>query len=100
MTKDLDPAPSTTLVEVEGCPGLALVFGPDVPAGVDLVTPTLFPTTAADSATGTISTLIGAGNIAAQAGTAAAGLQGLVRLTPETLNALQSATPLTNAAGA
>lgn len=100
MTKDLDPAPSTTLVEVEGCPGLALVFGTDVPAGVDLVTPTLFPTTAADSATGTISTLIGAGNIAAQAGTAAAGLQGLVRLTPETLNALQTATPLTNAAGA
>ena len=62
--------------------------------------PALLPDSAATSATNAISALSGAANITAQAGQAATSLQGLVQLTPETLKALQTATPMTNAAGA
>jgi hypothetical protein len=98
--KPVAEASPATLVELEGCPGLALVFGEQAISGLDVIPPALFPTSAASSATDAISALTGSANIATQAGQATAGLQGLVRLTPETLTALQTATPMTNAAGA
>ncbi|MDN7121483.1 hypothetical protein INN71_08780 [Nocardioides sp. ChNu-153] len=99
MNASTEAAPAT-LVEVEGCPGLALLFADGPVAGIDLVPQVLLPAGAARSATNAVSALSGAGSVVAQASQATAGLQGLVRLTPETLKALQTATPLTNAAGA
>ncbi len=84
--------PSTALVEFEE--GLAVLFGDHVPDGVELI-----PFTFMDPATRTaVSTAagnaVGLGNIAAQGVNAAMQAQGLVRLAPQTLEALKTATPI------
>lgn len=84
--------PSTALVEFED--GLAVLFGDHVPEGVELI-----PFTFMDPATRTaVSTAagnaVGLGNIAAQGVNAAMQAQGLVRLAPQTLAALKTATPI------
>ncbi len=84
--------PSTALVEFED--GLALFLGDHVPEGLEII-----PFTFMDPATRTaVSTAAGTavsfGNIAAQGVNAAMQAQGLVRLAPETLQALKTATPI------
>ena len=80
------------LVEFED--GLAIVLGDHVPEGVDLI-----PFTFLDSATlASVSTAagnaVGLGSVAAQGVNAAMQAQGLVRLAPQTLAALKTATPI------
>lgn len=87
-----DELPSTALVEFAD--GLAIVLGDHVPEGVDLI-PFIF----LDSATlASVSTAagnaVGLGNVAAQGVNAVMQAQGLVRLAPQTLAALKTATPI------
>ncbi|MGN7798148.1 hypothetical protein [Leifsonia sp. 22587] len=83
----VDVNPGTALVEV--APGQALVFG-DVPDGLDLVPFKLISSAdqrAIVSAFAASSSIL---NVGAQAANALAQAQGLVRLAPETLKALQA----------
>ncbi len=84
--------PSMALVEFED--GLAIVLGDHVPEGVDLI-----PFTFLDSATlASVSTAagraVGLGSVTAQGVNASMQAQGLVRLAPQTLEALKTATPI------
>lgn len=84
--------PSTALVEFEN--GLAILFGDHVPKGVEVI-----PFTFIDAATrAAVSTAagnaVGLGNIAAQGVNGIMQAQGLVRLAPETIMALKTATPI------
>ncbi|MFE1646192.1 hypothetical protein ACFM35_11480 [Microbacterium sp. P01] len=84
--------PSTALIEFEA--GLAVLFGDHVPVGVDLI-PFSFMDPATRSAVSTAAgTAVGFGNIAAQGVNAAMQAQGLVRLAPQTLQALKTAAPI------
>ncbi len=87
-----------TVVELE--PGLACLFGEAVPEGLDLEKAVLLPDSVLDEVTRSLATVAAVGDVAAQASTLGAAMQGLVRLTPETLRALETLTPMTNAAGA
>ncbi|WP_143465996.1 hypothetical protein [Leifsonia sp. NCR5] len=83
----VDVNPGTALVEI--APGQALVFG-DVPDGLDLVPFKLISSAdqrAIVSAFAASSSIL---NVGAQAANALAQAQGLVRLAPETLKALQA----------
>lgn len=84
--------PSTALIEFEA--GLALLFGNHVPDGVELI-PFSFMDPATRRAVSTAAgTALGFGNIATQGVNAAMQVQGLVRLAPQTLQTLKSATPV------
>jgi hypothetical protein len=84
--------PSSALVEIDN--GLAVFFGDKVPEGLDLV-PFAFldPGTRAAVSTA-VGSAVGFGNMAAQGVNAAMQAQGLVRLAPQTLEALKTATPM------
>jgi hypothetical protein len=82
------------LVELE--PGLACLFGETVPKGVEIIRPLLLPDVASNQIGTAVGTALVAANLAAQAGGAVGMFQGLVQLTPATLKALQTATPLTS----
>lgn len=86
--------PSTTIVEVED--GWGLIFGPKPPEGVEIFNLDLLPTASASAATDTVSQILGAANLGAQALQGLAQMQGLVRLAPETMKMLQTAKPLTS----
>lgn len=90
----VEEQPSSALVEVE--PGLAVFFGTAVPRGLELVPIELLDPTRLASLNTAIGTATGLGNLAAQAATGVAQAQGLVRLAPETLQALQTAQPMTS----
>lgn len=84
--------PSTAMVEFED--GLALFLGDHVPDGLELV-PFTFMDPATRTAVSTAAgTAVGFGNIAAQGASAAMQAQGIVRLAPQTLQALKTATPI------
>ncbi|WP_446664142.1 hypothetical protein [Flexivirga sp. B27] len=89
-----DAAPEHSLVEI--APGFGALLGPSVPDGFELLEAAVVPDRAKHDITSTVSTLIGAGNLGAQALMGQTNLQGIVRLAPETLKALQTATPLTS----
>jgi len=84
--------PSTALIEFEA--GLAVLFGDHVPEGIELIPFTFMdPTTRAAISTAA-GTAVGMGNVAAQGINAAIQARGLVRLAPQTLAALKTATPI------
>lgn len=81
------PSPSTALVEI--APGQAIVFG-EVPDGVDLVPFGLISSADQRSIANALAASSSILNVGAQAANALAQAQGLVRLAPETLRALQA----------
>jgi hypothetical protein len=90
--RENEELPSSALVEIDN--GLAIFFGDKVPEGLDLV-PFAFmdPSTRAAVSTA-VGSAVGFGNMAAQGVNAAMQAQGLVRLAPQTLEALKTATPI------
>lgn len=99
MTDDVaatpeEDAPEHSLVEI--APGFGVLFGPSVPDGFEMLKSPIVPDRASDDIWSVVSPLIGAANLAAQANMAHASVQGLVRLTPETLEWLKFARPLTS----
>lgn len=81
-------------MEIE--PGIAVLFGDTIPDGVEVLPFSLLDVHSVDALSGAISQAAGFGNLAAQGVNGALQAQGLVRLAPETLRALQSAQPLTS----
>ena len=73
---------------------LAILYGTSVPEGIEVVPFTLIDHTSAERLTDALATVSGALNVAAQGAMGVAQAQGLVRLAPETLKALQTAKPL------
>lgn len=80
-------------VEVE--PGVVAVFGECAPAGLELFEPPLLPVTAGAAVAGTVSAAAASGNLIAQTAAARTTFQGLVKLAPESVQALKTAAPLT-----
>lgn len=89
---DPDDEPTTALVEVQ--PGLAVLYGDHVPDGMDLVPFELLDGRTHDALADSIAKASGLGNLAAQGVNGVMHAQGLVRLAPETLKALQTAKPV------
>lgn len=86
---------TTALVEVG--PGEFAVFGPLDIEGVTIERPPLLPDAARDGLQDSISGLLATGNLGLQAAQTLGAFEGLVRLTPATLQALQAgAVPMTN----
>lgn len=99
MSPDLpnstDQEPRASLVEVK--PGLAVLFADEAPAGLELMPFDLLGDEASRRLTDQLSVAVGAGNMGAAAAAAAATMpMGLVQLAPETIKALETATPLTS----
>ena len=93
MTDETQPQhdhPAAVLVEVE--PGLACLFGEDVPEGLEVVYPPLLPKRAVSEISTALGTAVVAANLAGQTAGAAGAFQGLVRLTPETLELMKTYT--------
>src|SRR5690606_20865942 len=79
-------------VEIEA--GLAVLCGDHVPEGIELIPFTFMDPTTRAAVSTAAGTAVGMGNIAAQGVNAAMQAQGLVRLAPQTLAALKTATPI------
>lgn len=90
--QDINWLPSTALVELEN--GLALLVGDHVPEGVDLIPFTFLDSATLAAVSTAAGTAVGLGSVAAQGVDAAMHAQGLVRLAPETIAALKTATPI------
>lgn len=84
---DHEVAPETALVEV--APGAALVFG-SVPAGLDILPVSLLEPGELERVSTALNTATGILNVGAQGLPALLNAQGLVRLAPETLKAMQA----------
>jgi hypothetical protein len=102
-TQPQEDAPMSLLVEVQ--PGLACLFGQTVPAGVEVFHPPLFPDRAELQLSEAVGTALGTAavgvNLAAQAPVVLGAFQGVVQLTPATMQALQAgAVPLVGSTGA
>lgn len=91
-SKDLEPAPSTALVEIQ--PGLAVLYGDQVPAGIDVTAFPMLDHRTHGSLNEAIAQASGLANLAAQGVNGVMQAQGLVRLAPQTLKALETAKPL------
>ncbi|WP_433352575.1 hypothetical protein ACQPYV_19680 [Micromonospora saelicesensis] len=86
--------PMVSLVEIE--PGLAVLFADQPPVGLDLIPFEMMSPHASQGLTDKLAMASGIGNLAAQGAQGAATAQGLVRLAPETLQALKTAQPMTS----
>lgn len=84
--------PPTALVQVEA--GLAVLFGDHIPDGTEVIPFTLISESTRDSVSVAIANAAGFGNVAAQGVNGAMQAQGLVRLAPQTIEALKTAAPL------
>lgn len=84
--------PSTALVEFEH--GLAVLFGDHVPEGVEVIPFTFIDAATRTAVSTTVGNAVGLGNIGAQGMNGIMQAQGLVRLAPETLAALNTAVPI------
>lgn len=87
-------APAHSLVEIT--PGFGVLLAPSIPDGFELPEAAIIPERAKHDGTSTVSTLIGAANLSAQALVAQTNLLGIVRVAPGTIKALQTAIPLTS----
>lgn len=83
--------PQVVLVELE--PGFACLFG-DAPDGVDIVDGPLIPDRVVSDIASVALTAAAGVNVAAQTAGTLGAFQGLVQLTPETLELLKTLTPL------
>ncbi|MEU8215616.1 hypothetical protein AB0C47_07590 [Micromonospora taraxaci] len=86
--------PTVSLVEIE--PGLAVLFADQPPVGFDVIPFEMMSAEAGRGLADKLAIASGIGNLAAQGAQAAATVQGLVRLAPETLQALKTARPMTS----
>ncbi|MGC5307665.1 hypothetical protein [Micromonospora zamorensis] len=89
-----DDEPTVSLVEIE--PGLAVLFADQPPVGLDLISFDMMSAQAHQGLTDKLAMASGIGNLAAQGAQGATTVQGLVRLAPETLQALKTAQPMTS----
>ncbi len=80
-TQPQDDALAAVLVEVE--PGLACLFGDDVPEGLELVYPPLMPDRAVTEIRTALGTAVAGANLAGQTARAVGAFQGLWKMTPE-----------------
>lgn len=90
-----DPAVDGTTELVEVSDGMAIVFGP-VPEGLDIVPFSLVDSTTKSAMTDAMAVATGVGNVGAQVAAGVRDAQGLVRLAPETLQALRAGKPMTD----
>lgn len=87
--------PTTALVEIER--GLAVVYGDHVPDGLDVIPIDVLGSEALGSLESILGTATGLANVAAQGVNGVIRAQGLVRLAPQTLQAMQAgAQPVTS----
>ncbi|MET7709883.1 hypothetical protein [Micromonospora sp. NPDC005413] len=89
-----DDEPTISLVEIE--PGVAVLFADQPPDGFDLIPFEMMSAQASQGLTDKLAMASGIGNLAAQGAQGATTVQGLVRLAPETLQALKTAQPMTS----
>lgn len=87
-----DGAPASALVEFED--GLAIFFGADIPDDLEVVPFSFIDETTLRAVSNAVGNAVGLGSVGAQGVNAALQAQGLVRLAPQTLEALQTATPI------
>lgn len=86
--------PAMSLVEIQ--PGYAVLFADQPPSDLDLIPFGMLSAEASSMLTDKLAVASGIGNLAAQGAQGAATAQGLVRLAPETLQALKVAQPMTS----
>jgi hypothetical protein len=86
--------PEISLIEIE--PGIAVLFGDRPPADFELLPFDMLGVHARQALTDKLAIASGLGNLAAQGAQGAVNVQGLVRLAPETLEALKTAQPMTS----
>lgn len=87
-----EEAPSSALVEFED--GLAIFFGDDIPDGLEVVPFSFIDEGTLSAVSTAVGTAVGLGSVGAQGANAALQAQGLVRLAPQTIEALKTATPM------
>jgi hypothetical protein len=87
-----EEAPSSALVEFED--GLAIFFGDEIPDGLEVVPFSFIDEGTLRAVSTAVGTAVGLGSVGAQGANAALQAQGLVRLAPQTINALKTATPM------
>lgn len=86
--------PEWSLVEVS--PGLAVLYGESVPEGMELVPFELIPDATSEHLTDQLSVASGLANVVAQGAQGFTNVQGLVKLAPQTVEALSVARPMTS----
>jgi hypothetical protein len=86
--------PMVSLVEIE--PGVAVLFADQPPVGFDLIPFEMMSAQTSQGLTDKLAMASGIGSLAAQGAQGATTVQGLVRLAPETLQALKTAQPMTS----
>lgn len=89
-----DDGVETDLVMIEVAEDIVLLLGDGVPAGFELE-PFYLDQTSRGELTGALAMAAGAANVGILGAGAMQSIEGLVRLSPETVNALKSMTPLT-----
>jgi hypothetical protein len=87
-----EEVPSSALVEFED--GLAIFFGDETPDGLEVVPFSFIDEGTLRAVSAAVGTAVGLGSVGAQGANAALQAQGLVRLAPQTINALKTATPM------
>ena len=86
--------PTVSLVEIE--PGVAVLFADQAPDDLDLIPFEMLSAQSSQRLIDKLTMASGIGNLAAQGAQGATTVQGLVRLAPETLQALNTAQPMTS----
>lgn len=91
---DVHDDPPTSLVEIK--PGIAIVLGEGIPLEfvIDFIPLAMLGERTRQDLTDKLATVPGLGNVMVQGARAAADVRGLVRLSPQTLQALETAQPM------
>lgn len=97
MAEESVPSDESTVSLIEIEPGVAVLFGDDHPADFDVIPFEMMHAQARQNLTDKLAIATGVGNLAAQGLQGAVNVQGLVRLTPETLANLKHLTPMKSA---
>ena len=87
-----EEAPSSALVEFED--GLAIFFGDDIPDGLEVVPFSFIDEGTLRAVSTAVGAAVGLGSVVAQGADAALQARGLIRLAPQTIEALKTATPM------
>lgn len=89
-----DDGVETDLVLIEVAEDIVLLLGDELPAGFELE-PFYLDQTSKDELTGALASASAAANLGIQGAGALQSIEGLMRLSPETVKALETMTPLT-----
>ena len=82
------------VLAVEVDPGVVAIFAEFMPEDLEIVQAALMPATASGALASTVSAAAAGGNVIAQAVAARATFQGLVKMAPESMQAMKTAAPL------